>query len=77
MQKFDYEIVKHIATLSKHGIVSKELTYTSFQGSDPKYDLRTWSNFGEPEERMLKGITLDEAELKALQEALASIKDRS
>ena len=74
MREFSYEIEEHIATLSKHGIISKELTLTSYQGGTPKFDLRSWSNFGEPDAKMLKGITMDKEELKELITALNKLK---
>lgn len=77
MKEFCYEIVDHIATLSQHGIVSKELTIISHSGGEPKYDLRSWSRFGEPEEKMLKGVTLDADEMKELLSALRKLKERS
>ena len=42
---------------------NKQLTRVSWDGNDPKYDIRTWS----PDyEKMGKGITLSEEELRVL-----------
>lgn len=68
-KKFEYEIVEKIAILSADGDESKELNYISFQGREPKYDLRTWRR-DENGDKMLKGITLTEEELQALKDAL-------
>lgn len=59
-----FEIVKHIGTLS----VSKtewatELNLVSWNGKEPKYDIRAWSP---DHDKMGKGITLTEAELVSL-----------
>ena len=48
----------------------KELNLISWNGKEAKYDLREWS----PEhEKMGKGVTLSNDELKALKELLNSI----
>ena len=44
----------------------KELNVVSWNGREPKYDLRNWS----PEGMALKGLTLTEEEAKELQKAL-------
>lgn len=49
----------------------KELNLISWNGNEAKYDLREWS----PEhEKMGKGVTLTNDELKALKELLNSIE---
>ena len=49
----------------------KELNLISWNGKEAKYDLREWS----PEhEKMGKGVTLSNDELKALKELLNSIE---
>jgi hypothetical protein len=46
---------------------NKELNLISWNGKEPKFDLRDWA----PEhEKMGKGITLNNEELKALRELL-------
>lgn len=66
---FNYEIVKHIATLSQSGDTSKELNRVSYNGSPAKYDLRSWKRT-DGEEKLLKGLTLTDEEARALKEAL-------
>jgi len=44
----------------------KELNFVSWNGKEPKYDLRTWS----PEGIALRGLTLTEDEAKELQKVL-------
>lgn len=69
---FQYEIVEHIATLSENNGTTKELNRISYNGAPPKLDLRSWKREGE-ERRMLKGLTLTDAEAEALKEALSSL----
>ena len=61
------EVIKKIALIS--GLETgfrKELNIVSWNGRDPKYDLRSWSPAG----MALKGLTLTEDEAKELQKAL-------
>lgn len=61
------EVVKKIALISgaETGF-RKELNFVSWNGKEPKYDLRTWS----PEGIALRGLTLTEDEAKELQKVL-------
>ena len=70
---FEYQVVERIAVLSASadGRFSKELNRVSYRGELPKYDIRTWQRDSNGE-RLLKGVTLDNAEFQALKEALAS-----
>ncbi len=64
MSDFSYEIVKNIGTISESAKGwKKELNLVSWNGREPKYDIRDWSA---DHQKMGKGITLSEAELKAL-----------
>lgn len=72
MGKVSYEIVKEIGVLStsKSGW-KKELNLVSWNENAPKYDIRTWA----PEhEKMGKGITLTEEEVKALKGLLKEME---
>lgn len=66
-QEFKYEILNNIGTLSENGSWSKELNRISWNGKEPKYDLRDQS---ENHEKMGKGITLSEDELRKLKEII-------
>lgn len=70
---FDYEIVKHIATISDSGTTRKELNLISYNGAAPKFDLRTWQQQSEGW-KMLKGVTLNAEEMDALFDAMKSIR---
>ena len=68
MADFKYEIVKHIGVLSESGKGwTKELNVISWNGANPKYDIR----YSAPDhEKMGKGITLTEEEAAKLRELL-------
>ena len=69
MAEIKFEIVEHIGVLSETAKGWKtELNIVSWDGRDPKYDLRSWS---ENHEKMGKGITLSKTELAKLKEILA------
>ena len=61
------KVIKKIALIcgSETGF-RKELNIVSWNGKEPKYDLRSWS----PEGIALKGLTLTEDEAKELQKVL-------
>ena len=63
-----FEIKKSIGTISTSAKGwKKELNLISWNGGQPKYDIRDW----DPEhEKMGKGITLTEDELKSLFELI-------
>ena len=74
MKEIQYEIVKEIAVLSaSDSDYTKEINLISWNGKEPKYDIRS---FSPNREKCGKGITLtaDEAAalLKALQKELKS-----
>ena len=68
MGDIKFEIVEHIGTLSEGSKGwTKELNKVSWNDKEPKYDIRDWA----PEhEKMGKGVTLSEDELKKLKEIL-------
>lgn len=68
MKEIQYEIVKEIAVLSKSDSgYTKEINLISWNGNEPKYDIR---NFSPDREKCGKGITLTEQEMKNLLAAL-------
>lgn len=68
MTEIKYEITEEIKVLSENSNGwTKQLNLVSWNGSKPKYDIRDWS----PEkDRMAKGITLTEEEMKILVETM-------
>ena len=68
MASIKYEIIKTIGILSESPKGwTKELNLVSWNGRDPKYDIRDWSP---DKEKMGKGITLTEEELNQLRKTL-------
>ena len=67
-KEIKFEIQKEIGVLSESAKGwTKELNLVSWNDSDPKYDLRDWAP---DHEKMGKGVTLTEDELKKLKELL-------
>ena len=66
--EISFEIVEHIDVLSTGSKGwTKELNLISWNGREPKYDIREWS----PEhDKMGKGVTLSKEELDALKDLL-------
>lgn len=68
MKDIQYEIKKEIAVLSKSDSgYTKEINLISWNGKEPKYDIRS---FSPNREKCGKGITLTANEAVALLEAL-------
>ena len=68
MPEFNFEIVKNFGTVSEsnNGWV-KEVNLVSWNGREAVYDIRVWQ---EGHEKLGKGITLTEQELKNLKALL-------
>ena len=62
-QEIKYEIVNEIGVISDDGKWRLELNRISWNGREPKYDLRKWTA---NHEKMGKGVTLTNAELLKL-----------
>ena len=71
MAEIKFEITKQIAILSVSPKGwTKELNLISWNGREPKYDIRDWAP---NHEKMGKGVTLSNEEVEKLKEALNSI----
>ncbi len=70
-EDFSFEIVKQLGEISssKSGWIT-ELNLVSWGGRPPKYDIRSWSP---DHQKMGKGITLTEDELKSLFQVISSL----
>jgi hypothetical protein len=68
MADIKYEIIETLGVLSENDKGwKKELNFVSWNGREPKYDLRDWA----PEhEKMGKGVTLSKEELMRLKDIL-------
>ncbi|MBS4194293.1 YdbC family protein [Lederbergia citri] len=71
MADLKYEITEHIAVLSESPKGwTKELNLISWNGREPKYDIRDWAP---NHEKMGKGVTLTNEELDSLMEILGEL----
>ncbi|OIJ13554.1 hypothetical protein BKP37_09700 [Anaerobacillus alkalilacustris] len=71
MAELKFEITEHIAILSESPKGwTKELNLISWNGREPKYDIRDWAP---NHEKMGKGVTISKEELEKLKEVLASL----
>lgn len=68
MAEIKFEIKETVGSLSQSSKGwNKEINLISWNGKEPKYDLRDWA----PEhEKMGKGVTLNVEELRALRDLL-------
>jgi hypothetical protein len=68
MAELRFEIKKSLGCISdEKGGWAKELNLVSWNGNDPKYDIRSWDD---SHEKMGKGITLSADDAKALKALL-------
>lgn len=69
MADFTFEITQHIGVLSTSPKGwTKELNLISWNGKEPKYDIRDWSP---DHEKMGKGVTLNDEEIAELRRILS------
>ncbi len=63
--KYDnYEIVKHITTIDyREDGMNKELNLVSWNGLEPRYDIRRWNK---DHTQMTRGVTLTRIEMECL-----------
>lgn len=67
MADFSFEITERLLVLSKTDKGwTKELNRVSFNGAEPKFDIRMWN---EDHTKMGKGITLTNEEFKVILDA--------
>lgn len=72
MADFTYEVIEKIGVLSENPKGwRKELNLISWNGRDPKFDIREWSP---DHEKMSKGITLTNEEVRAMKDLLNDLK---
>ena len=71
MADIKYDIVKELGVLSENAKGwRKEVNLISWNGGAPKYDIRDWAP---DHEKMGKGTTLSEEEMKNLKEILGEL----
>jgi len=65
---FKYEVINELGVISESARGwRKEFNRVSWNGGEPKYDIRDWDN---KHEKMGKGITLSEQELRKLKQII-------
>lgn len=64
--EFSYEVTEKIAIISQNGANTLELRKISYNGAEPKLDLRRWWTDDKGIEKMGKGLTLSKSELSSL-----------
>jgi hypothetical protein len=68
MPEIEFDVVKEFGELSENiKGWKREVNLVSWNGRDPKYDIRDWSP---DHSKMGKGITLTEEEMKQLRDIL-------
>lgn len=74
MADIKYEIIEELGVLSESAKGwKKELNLISWNGAEPKYDLRDWAP---NHEKMGKLVTLNEEEVKTLYKILGKIAEQ-
>lgn len=72
--KVSFEIIEEVIILSENNKGwRKELNLVSWNGNPPKFDLRAWSP---DHEKMGKGITLSNDEMKKLEDFFVHLADK-
>jgi hypothetical protein len=72
MPDIKFEITKHIGVLSQGSKGwTKELNLVSWNDHEPKFDIREWD---ETHEKMGKGVTLSNEEIRKLKELLSGME---
>ena len=68
MAEIKFEIINQIGVIARSGKGWQlEVNRISWNGAEPKYDIRTWSP---DHQKMGKGVTLSEQEIRSLKEIL-------
>jgi len=71
LAEFKYDIIETVAVLSEGNKGwKKELNLISWNGREPVYDIRDWS---EDHQKMGKGMTFKLSELQVLKESLGKL----
>lgn len=75
MREIFFEVKQKIATLSEDDSeYAKELNFISWNGGEPRLDIRMWKRQQDGTQRPLKGIALTDSEVQKLKTALESWK---
>lgn len=69
-----YEVVEKCGVISESNVYSLELRYVSWNGNEPKYDIRQWYE-KDGVEKCGKGITLTGEQLESLGEIIKGMEE--
>lgn len=73
MSSFKFEVIETVGVLSEGAKGwKKELNLVSWNGREPKYDIRDWS---EDHTKMGKGVTISTAELSNLKRVINRLEN--
>ena len=61
-----YEVKKVLGVLDSDSTMQKKLRLISWNGNEPKYDLRNWGTDKDGNEKCGKGLTMDREEIYSL-----------
>lgn len=73
----NYEVIEKFGVLDSDSKMQKELRLISWNGNDPKYDIRGWGVDDDGNETMTKGISLDAEELQSLFDLLSKMNEEN
>lgn len=74
-EEIKYKVLEEVATVSEDNGWELKIRYMSWNGNDPKYDIRKWKENEDGSERCGKGIGLSGEEMEALTDTLIKIKE--
>lgn len=72
-KKVTYEVIEKCGVIGKSGNNTLELRYVSWNGAEPKYDIRPWYIDKDGTEKSYKGVTLTGEELETLGELIVQM----
>lgn len=61
-----YEVMEVLGILDSDSTMQKELRLISWNGNEPKYDIRGWGTDKDGNEKCGKGLTMDREEIYSL-----------
>lgn len=75
MNNFTFSITEHIATIGQTESTTTEVNKVSWNGKQPKTDIRVWSN-KDGQKQPYKGISLCDTEVQALYDVLKALNEK-
>jgi len=69
-----YEIKETIGVIGNHGTYQKILARISWNGGEPAWDIRNWRMSEDGKNIPLKGVSLNDEDMKMLKELLVNLE---